>query len=318
MEYLKKEKAESKKILFTGLDNAGKTSIILALQREFSKIANIQPTKGAQRDMFEFLGKDISEWDLGGQQSYRISYLKNPDKYFAGTEIAIYVIDIQNDERIPESLSYLKDVIVEFKKLKLQPPINVFFHKFDPILVESTNNEISNFTDEMGKKIKKFTNYKELHFFNTSIYNLQSIISAISQILLELYPKSKLIKKTIEEFALKLHCEGMVIVDNNSLIIGSYFKDNETGEILTRSIPYFLTLNDSFQIKGIEQNKEDQMVVRRFGKYFLFRQIKLKEKGTPYYILFLKADNPWDLYFSNKDFIAYLQVLREILYTKEK
>ena len=314
MEYLKEEKLISKKILFTGLDDAGKTSIILALKREFSKISNIQPTRGAQRRVFEFLGKDISEWDLGGQQSYRISYLKNPDKYFAGTEIAIYVIDIQNEERIPESLSYLKDVITEFTKLELAPPINIFFHKFDPILVESTNNEISNFTYDLAKKIKNFTKYKELYFFNTSIYKIQTIMTAVSQILLELYPKSKLIKKTIEEFAIKLNCEGLVIIDNESLIVGSFFKDDTTGELLTRSIPYFLTLNDSFQIEGIDHKNDDQMVVRRFGKHFLFKQIVLKDRGVPYYILCLKNENPWDLYFSNKDFIAFIHVLRDILY----
>jgi GTPase SAR1 family protein len=314
LEYLKEEKLVSKKILFTGLDDAGKTSIILSLKREFSKIANIQPTRGAQRRVFEFLGKDISEWDLGGQQSYRISYLKNPDKYFAGTEIAIYVIDIQNEERILESLSYLNDVITEFKKLKLNPPINIFFHKFDPILVESTNNEISNFTYDLAKKIKKITKYKDLYFFNTSIYKLSTIMSAISQILLELYPKSKLIKKTIEEFAIKLNCEGLVIIDNQSLIVGSFFKDNDTGELLTRSIPYFLTLNDSFQIEGIDHKNDDQMVVRRFGKHFLFKQIILQDRGVPYYILCLKNENPWDLYFSNKDFIVFIHVLRDILY----
>ena len=39
---------DSNKILFTGLDTAGKTSIILALQREFSQIAFLKPTKQAQ------------------------------------------------------------------------------------------------------------------------------------------------------------------------------------------------------------------------------------------------------------------------------
>ncbi len=68
MEFLKSdEKPDAQKILFTGLDMAGKTSIILALQREFSKIAILKPTRGAQRRIFEFLGREISEWDLGGQ-----------------------------------------------------------------------------------------------------------------------------------------------------------------------------------------------------------------------------------------------------------
>lgn len=315
LEYLKEEKIISKKILFTGLDDAGKTSIILALQREFSKIANIQPTRGAQRRIFQFLGKEISEWDLGGQTTYRISYLKNPDKYFAGTEIAIYVIDVQTArERIPESLSYLNDVIIQFKKLHINPPINIFFHKLDPTLIKSTRDELTRFAFNLKKKITKITTYKKLYFFNTSIYNLPSIMNAISEILLEMYPKSKLIRKTIEEFAIKLNCEGIVILDKNSLIIGSFFRDHETGEILTRAMPYFLTLNDSFQLEGVDQKNQDQMVVHRFGKYFLFKEIVLKESGTPYYLLIVKGDNPWDLYFSNKDFRAFIQMLRDIIY----
>ncbi|MGQ4874124.1 MAG: ADP-ribosylation factor-like protein [Promethearchaeota archaeon] len=66
LDYLKQDDSHDK-ILFTGLDNAGKTSIILALQREFSKIAILSPTRGAQRRIFQFLGRDIAEWDLGGQ-----------------------------------------------------------------------------------------------------------------------------------------------------------------------------------------------------------------------------------------------------------
>ncbi|MHA2325878.1 MAG: ADP-ribosylation factor-like protein, partial [Promethearchaeota archaeon] len=144
--YLKKEEPKVRelqnKVLFTGLDDAGKTSIILALQREFSKIAVLSPTRGAQRRIFDFLGKEISEWDLGGQISYRISYLKNPDKYFEGTEIAIYVVDIQNKPRLPESISYFKDVIDQFRKLEIEPPIYIFLHKFDPALRRSAANEM--------------------------------------------------------------------------------------------------------------------------------------------------------------------------------
>ena len=68
--YLTKEKDEEKdkeiphKILFTGLDTAGKSTIILAIQREFSKIALLKPTRGAQRRIFEFLGHDVPAWEL--------------------------------------------------------------------------------------------------------------------------------------------------------------------------------------------------------------------------------------------------------------
>jgi len=100
------------KILFTGLDGAGKTSIISALHREFSKIALLEPTRGAQRSSFKLLGREISEWDLGGQKSYLLSYLENPSKYFDETEIAIYVIDMLDGSHIKESLRYLYAVVL--------------------------------------------------------------------------------------------------------------------------------------------------------------------------------------------------------------
>jgi len=58
IQYLTKKKeerpAEPSKILFTGLDAAGKTTIILGLQREFSKIALLKPTRGAKEEYLNF------------------------------------------------------------------------------------------------------------------------------------------------------------------------------------------------------------------------------------------------------------------------
>ncbi|MHA2289301.1 MAG: ADP-ribosylation factor-like protein [Promethearchaeota archaeon] len=135
-------KVKTHKILFTGLDSAGKTSIILALQREFSKIALVEPTRGAERDNFQLLGRNITEWDLGGQQFYRDSYLKKPGKFFDETEIAIYVIDILDASRFKESLSYLYEVVDKFKELNIEPLISVFFHKYDPKLIHSVEKQI--------------------------------------------------------------------------------------------------------------------------------------------------------------------------------
>jgi len=311
--YLKKEeppKPEISKILFTGLDEAGKTSIILALQREFSKIAILSPTRGAQKRIFDFLGKEISEWDLGGQLSYRIAYLKNPDKYFEGTEIAIYVIDIQNKPRIPEAISYFKDVIDQFKKLEIKPPIYVFLHKYDPALRRSAQNEMESLIIDIKDKLRA-TEYKELYYYETSIYDFGSIITAMSEILLSLYPKSELIERTIFEFAKKVESEGVVVIDDNSLIIGSYYKDDETKHLLTASTPYFLTLHDSFQYTGVsEQRSESRMIVQRFGKNFIFKQITLKKDSAPYYLILLKDDPV----FRKEDLEAFANLLKEILY----
>ncbi|MFW9867777.1 MAG: ADP-ribosylation factor-like protein [Candidatus Thorarchaeota archaeon] len=304
-------KEKTHKILFTGLDGAGKTSIILALHREFSKIAVIEPTRGTQRTSFKLLGRDISEWDLGGQKSYLISYLKNPSKYFADTEIAIYVIDILDESRLLESLSYFYDVIDKFKELNIEPHINVFFHKCDPKIVQSVEMKIQNQINDLQKEILETVNYEKIQFYATSIYDPYTIISAMSQILLELFPKSDLIQKTIGEFAKKLDCDGMIIIDKNSIIMGSWFSDNESKKLLSSTIAYFLTLNDVFEEMALDK-QDDQMIVRRSGRYFLFKPIILQNAEITHYMLVLKERNPFDIYFINKDFNAFVNIFRDI------
>ncbi|MFW9901691.1 MAG: ADP-ribosylation factor-like protein [Candidatus Thorarchaeota archaeon] len=312
MEYLTEEEPISHKILFTGLDTAGKSSIIQVLKREFSKIAKIQPTKGAHRRVFTLLDREVSEWDLGGQKTYRISYLKNPGKFFDDTEIAMYVIDIRNDERMNEALSYLQDVINQFIKLKINPPINVFFHKCDPSLVRSSQDKLNNYITELTDTIKNYISYEPIHFFQTSIYDTYSLMNAMSQILLELYPKSQLLQKTIEEFAKKLNCEGLMIIDDNTLVIGAYYENDGAKLLLNKSIGYFLTLNDNFLEMGLG-DQEDQFLIHKLGKYFLFKQFYIKFSVQPYYALILKSHNPFDLYFLRKEYTTFINVMNEII-----
>ena len=312
--YEKEGESEEKayKILFTGLDGAGKTSIILALQREFSKIALIEPTKGSQRTSFKLLGREITEWDLGGQKSYRNSYLENSSKYFDETEIAIYVIDILDASRFKESLNYLYDVVDKFKELKIEPHLTIFFHKYDPKLIHNVEKQIKSEILALNKDIIKRVNYEKLQFFTTSIYNPYTIMNAMSKILLKLYPKSELLQKTIEQFARKLDCDGLLITDKNSIILGSTFKDDESKKLLSSTIAYFLTLNDVFEDMGIEQ-QEDQIVVRKMGKYFLFKPVTLREKSLPYYMLVLKSQDPMGFYFLNKDFDAFAHMFNNLV-----
>lgn len=310
MEYLKEETPYAKKILFTGLDEAGKTSIILALKREFSKIAIIKPTLGVQRRAFNFMGREISEWDLGGQKSYRISYLKSPSKYFDNTEIAIYVIDIQNPGRISESISYLSDVINQFRKFEIEPPIYLFFHKSDPDIYKRAQKELDNLASNIKKKIEKEIEYKNIHYYKTSIFELPTIINAMSDILLSLFTRQEFVDKAAEEFAKKFNADAVEIVDDNSLIIGAYYKNSAIKEILNASTPFFMSLNDRLENAQVEDNKpEDVMLVRRFEKNFLFKRFII-EDSPPYYLSMIKDDTS----FSKEELDAFINLINDILF----
>ncbi len=306
-----KENSNGIKILFTGLDNAGKSSIILSLLREFSKIGIIRPTKGAQRRVYEFLGMNISEWDLGGQKKYRDSYLKDYDLFFGRTDIMIYVIDIQNPDRISESLTYLNDIIENFKKLKIEPGIYVFFHKIDPEIYNKAQKEIESIISKIKNQMEKKINYRKINFNSTSIFDLSSILNAMSEILITKFPKSRLINDTIDEFTRKFNVEGLEIVDDNSFIIGSYYNDDFIKNLLNSTVPYFLKLNDAFEdVKSEQCQPEDKMMIHRFGKVFLFKKFTLQKEAPFYYLLICKEEGSE---LNEQDYKALINLLKKIL-----
>ena len=195
------DKGENDKILFTGLDNGGKTTILKILQREYSQISMLKPTRRAQRKIFNYLGKSIAEWDLGGQERYRIAYLKEPTKFFDNTSVCIYVFDMQDKNRFEEAISYFDDVIEIFKEMEIEPHIFIFFHKLDPEFEKENNVYVKGQISDLKLQINKIVQERfKVTFLETTIFDLWSIISSFSQILLRLYPQSDLLDRTIEDF----------------------------------------------------------------------------------------------------------------------
>ncbi len=284
-----------KKITFLGLDDAGKSSIILSLQREFSKIAYLKPTKGIERRFFTFFGESITEHDLGGQSTYRITYISNPDKYLDNTAICIYTIDIQNEERIPESLDYLKELVQKYTELELQPTIHIFFHKYDPLLFDSQKMEIEKKCEEIEHKLRNDLHYEKLYFYKTSIYDFAKLMKIISEIFLEIHPKSTEINSQIELLAKAMAADGAILLDDNSLIVGEHYKNEDTKKIFYSSTPYLLTLNDAFVVTDEDvENSMEEMVIEHFNKFFLFKPILLDGSELPYYLVILKENDQFN------------------------
>ena len=232
MELQGEDDPNARKVIFVGLDNAGKSSIILSLLREISKFAIIKPTRNAERRTFEFLGMNISEWDLGGHERYRKLYLEKAQLIFQWTDIIIYVVDVQDYDRIVESYIYLTDIIKELIKMKIESPIHIFFHKNDPNRGESEQIKSNDTISYLKSKISEIQNYNNFSFYETSVFELSSILNTMSKILLSLFPRSKVIENSIQGFADKSGVEGVELIDDNSLIIGSWYKNNSIKEIL--------------------------------------------------------------------------------------
>jgi GTPase SAR1 family protein len=67
------------KIVFAGLEQGGKTSIIRTLERKKYVVEELKPTKGVERCQINVLDCVINEWDFGGQAEFRSQYLEKKE-----------------------------------------------------------------------------------------------------------------------------------------------------------------------------------------------------------------------------------------------
>ncbi|NHI91611.1 MAG: hypothetical protein EAX96_03840 [Candidatus Lokiarchaeota archaeon] len=165
------------KISILGLDNAGKTALLNVLQgnTNLELIRNLSPTLGANRIVFTKLDTEYHIWDMGGQEKYRLDYIKNAEKYFINVCLAIYVIDIQDPNKYDKSLTYLKDILRVFGILNERPEFLIILSKVDPDIRNSS--EIKANIDSLKIMINEvFKDEKFSH--ETIIYSVYNWIGA--------------------------------------------------------------------------------------------------------------------------------------------
>ncbi len=158
-----------------GLDNAGKTSIILSLTKKANLLdfCSIKPTQG-----LDIINIDddpymkFNVWDFGGQEAYRSDYFGKLDEYLVDVDRLIYVIDTQDAERFELALNYLADLIKAIQNSEKKVDFSIFLHKCDPSLdLEiAFHNRIQ---VELIDKIKKLIpSHFKSKIFKTSVYTV--------------------------------------------------------------------------------------------------------------------------------------------------
>ena len=169
-------KKSAQKVIVIGLDNAGKTAILNKFggRLGITDLANLTPTKGVDRRHIETENSDLDLfiWDFGGQKLYRDKYLKNPEQYFFQVDLLIYVIDLQDSERFPESFEYFEQILKTLTILEENPFVLIYIHKFDPDLKHDPETllNIELLKDNLNQALTSFGYDYEAYL--TSIYSL--------------------------------------------------------------------------------------------------------------------------------------------------
>jgi len=118
-----------------------------------------------------------------------------------------------------------------------------------------------------------------------------------------------IIDKKIKEFATKFEIEGVLVIDDESLLIGGYYQDKTLKILLENSLPYFLTLNDKFLSPLAQSSSEDRMEIHRYGMTFIFRELIIGENLPLFYLLLIKKKTV----YKKEDLDEFINFLKGVL-----
>ena len=96
------------------------------------------------------------------------------------------------------------------------------------------------------------------------------------------------------------------------MLIGTYYKNKYIEELMNSVMPYFLEVNEIFErasIKHDSEGLEDEMMVRRYGKFFLFKKFTLRRGKAFFYFLGCKKESE----FNRDIYNMCVSVVKEIL-----
>ncbi len=165
----------AKKVLIMGLDNSGKTSIVLCLKgmKNLSSFSSLNPTRGFKINKFQALGSEYSIWDFGGQEQFREGYLNDFQNHIKKTNKFIYVLDVQDQERFDISLDYLDKIVILLRKHNVNVDFSVFLHKYDPDLEFTNKNFSEKAVSELIRNIMEvIPNDFTYQIYKTSIFTV--------------------------------------------------------------------------------------------------------------------------------------------------
>lgn len=209
------------KVVFLGLSNVGKSTILSILGKRYSLISNLQPTKAIERQTTEIFGYNVISWDLPGQSRLREELvLKENSSALKDANILIFVFDVQETEQIGSAIDFMNQVLrkVESETREL-PYIGVFIHKMDPDIQKKIPISIN--VKKIQDAVNDIAGGYQVDFFLTSMFMEPTIYIGFSSVFRKVLSRKKQesLKNVLTSFMDQLLLNAIVILDKNNFIV---------------------------------------------------------------------------------------------------
>jgi GTPase SAR1 family protein len=170
------------KLLFTGLSQVGKSSIIQVVFEGVlpEETKDMLATVRFSRKKLDFSGLSVSIFDLGGQLNYlQETYSTLRESVFSNTKAVFFVVDTSNIDQLNDAKEFLRRTAVNIGDYSKGAKICVLAHKTD--LLDEGNKEqiISTISDFL-----ELERYENIEYVSTTIFD-DSIFNAVEKAILE-------------------------------------------------------------------------------------------------------------------------------------
>ncbi|MHA2298040.1 MAG: ADP-ribosylation factor-like protein [Candidatus Hodarchaeales archaeon] len=165
---VEEEKERPGKVIFLGLAESGKTTIIKTLMDGYdprNALGKYNATINFERKHFTHLEKKITIFDLGGQLNFLDRFTGEMAKFiFSNVNAMVFVIDSANVSELTRVKYYLDITVERITRYSPKTPIYILIHKTDLL----NQNMVDDITNNLRIFMKSDQMYP-LQFYNTTV-----------------------------------------------------------------------------------------------------------------------------------------------------
>lgn len=292
------------KLVFFGLDQAGKTSIISYIKKKEpltvlkEHLPKTRPTVGVDFQKVQFQEIPIILTELGGQKAIRDSYMPNITNYFKDSNVAVFVIDSNAPDRFNEALEFFKAVHEKLLEHGVIIPIKIAVHKADTGVMEA-----SGVINEIIKIISQHMNISLVELMNsvfaTSILDTSTMASFFSNIIEESLPIRSYITTGLSTLISLYPLDFCCLVDPelSRLPLGWV---SRLSELDPKTIINYLLEYSEDVLDNLEKTKDGykKLIQTKFTininnwiRELIFMPVFLKQGGKEFYFVFCYSDD---------------------------